>query len=787
MSTTGHPSADPWSSFDYKSTRPSKMDSELASIVSSLSALSNPSAQHGQPHQLSQAQGHQGQLGGFRRPSINSNNGSDVESEILFQNQTSPVLRRTTLSVGGASVGAPNGVNNRLNLLGHYSASITGGHPVTNQQQLQQGGFFEIFGRTLVEGTREVELNLGTTSGRASRRESVNAMDSLARATTNATIQGSEVSVPRERRVSISSDALESVSENLNMQDNKNAARRNIWNVANAPVFKPQGADEEQPQNPEIFNSMYTFPYGPFQQFGGPLFAPMMSPPVPSPHPTIHTPAVQDGGELDDTDDIGKNDAQRQHQQQQQQMPPQFVFPGNPYVFFPSGATPPPHPVPAPPQSASPVSTIESQQNTSNNSNGSHANVRTHGNPYLHHPRGSRLNNTGPPQFKPSTPQQQAAPSQQNNKPKGKNNVPRSALLEEFRNNPTNKTYRLSDIYGSALEFCKDQHGSRFIQQELVNASDAEKEVIFNEIRDEAIALADDVFGNYVIQKFFEHGTKTQKDVLVEQFTGKMEQLSLEMYACRVIQRAFECIEEQQKVALVQELSHCVLHMIKDQNGNHVIQKAIERIPIDKLPFILGSLNEQIYHLSTHSYGCRVIQRLLEYGSLKDQDQILDELDQFIPYLIQDQYGNYVIQHILQHGGEHTNIHIGSTKQNIVDIVSKSVVEYSKHKFASNVVEKTMLFGSDSQKRQIMDRILPKSLDHAAHLEDNAPLILMMRDQYANYVVQKLVGVAQGEDKKLIVVAIRSYLDRLNKVNALGNRHLASVEKLAALVEKVEI
>lgn len=191
--------------------------------------------------------------------------------------------------------------------------------------------------------------------------------------------------------------------------------------------------------------------------------------------------------------------------------------------------------------------------------------------------------------------------------------------------------------------------------------------------------------------------------------------------------------------------------------------------------------------MSTHSYGCRVIQRLLEYGSLKDQDQILDELDQFIPYLIQDQYGNYVIQHILQHGGEHTNIHIGSTKQNIVDIVSKSVVEYSKHKFASNVVEKTMLFGSDSQKRQIMDRILPKSLDHAAHLEDNAPLILMMRDQYANYVVQKLVGVAQGEDKKLIVVAIRSYLDRLNKVNALGNRHLASVEKLAALVEKVEI
>lgn len=259
------------------------------------------------------------------------------------------------------------------------------------------------------------------------------------------------------------------------------------------------------------------------------------------------------------------------------------------------------------------------------------------------------------------------------------------------------------------------------------------------------------------------------------------------MYACRVIQRALECIDEEQKVILVEELSGCVLQMIKDQNGNHVIQKAIERIPIARLPFILKSLEGQTYHLSTHSYGCRVVQRLLEYGSTDDQNIILNDLDQFIPFLIQDQYGNYVIQHILKQGPDTSDSHMGRTKQAIVDAVCKSIVEYSKHKFASNVVEKTMVFGSPAQKRQFMEKVLPRDVNHAVNLEDNAPLILMMRDQYANYVVQKLVGVAEGSDKKVTVVAIRSYLEKLNKINALGNRHLASVEKLAAIVENVEV
>lgn len=363
----------------------------------------------------------------------------------------------------------------------------------------------------------------------------------------------------------------------------------------------------------------------------------------------------------------------------------------------------------------------------------------------------------------------------------------RSPVLDEFRSNPTNKAYKIKDIVGYVLEFCQDQHGSRFIQYELASASTSEREVIFNEIRDQTVELSDDVFGNYVIQKFFEFGSKTQRDILVNQFKGKMQELSMQMYACRVIQRALEFIELEQRIELVQELSTCVLEMIKDQNGNHVIQKAIESIPMTELPFILNSLDGQIYHLSTHAYGCRVIQRLLEFGSEDDQTRIFREIKDFIPFLIQDQYGNYVIQHVLQQDGSNCLKEMAETKQDIINIVSQSVVEFSKHKFASNVVEKAILYGTKGQKGLIMSKVMPADEASAASLEENAPMVLMMRDQFANYVVQKLVGVSEGQDKRLIVIAIKSYLEKLNQSDSVGNRNLASVEKLASLVESIAI
>lgn len=58
------------------------------------------------------------------------------------------------------------------------------------------------------------------------------------------------------------------------------------------------------------------------------------------------------------------------------------------------------------------------------------------------------------------------------------------------------------------MEFSTDQHGSRFIQQNLEVSSDEERQYVFDEVLPNSLQLMTDVFGNYVIQKFFEFGIR---------------------------------------------------------------------------------------------------------------------------------------------------------------------------------------------------------------------------------------------------------------------------------------
>lgn len=389
-------------------------------------------------------------------------------------------------------------------------------------------------------------------------------------------------------------------------------------------------------------------------------------------------------------------------------------------------------------------------------------------------PRGSTMNSPPPAAHGKRGKAGRGAPANA----KSGHHIYRSPLLEEVRSNSKGKEYYLKDIYGHIVEFTKDQHGSRFIQQKLPSASEEEKEIAFNEIRDISYELMTDVFGNYVIQKFFEHGSDTQRQVLLEYMHSNVYELSLQMYGCRVVQRALESIPLSSQIKIVDELREHVLVCAKDQNGNHVIQKSIEKIPFNKIRFILDSLCNHIYHLSTHPYGCRVIQRLLEYSEIEDQKNILAELKRFIFYLIQDQYGNYVIQHILEHGNP-------EDKEDILQVALGSIVNFSKHKFASNVVEKCIKHGTLEQRKRILHEVMlgNEPLDKET-VDDDSPLALMMKDQYANYVIQKLVEGfdPKSPEKKHLVVKLRQYLKQLSLKNNYG-KHLASVEKMIVVAE----
>ncbi|XP_043398154.1 pumilio homolog 2 isoform X12 [Chelonia mydas] len=340
----------------------------------------------------------------------------------------------------------------------------------------------------------------------------------------------------------------------------------------------------------------------------------------------------------------------------------------------------------------------------------------------------------------------------------------RSRLLEDFRNNRF-PNLQLRDLVGHIVEFSQDQHGSRFIQQKLERATPAERQMVFAEILQAAYQLMTDVFGNYVIQKFFEFGSPDQKLALATRIRGHVLPLALQMYGCRVIQKALESISPDQQVIneMVKELDGHVLKCVKDQNGNHVVQKCIECVQPQSLQFIIDAFKGQVFVLSTHPYGCRVIQRILEHCTAEQTLPILEELHQHTEQLVQDQYGNYVIQHVLEHGRP-------EDKSKIVSEIRGKVLALSQHKFASNVVEKCVTHASRAERALLIDEVCCQNDGpHSA-------LYTMMKDQYANYVVQKMIDMAEPAQRKIIMHKIRPHITTLRKYT-YGKHILAKLEK----------
>eukprot|EP00471_Norrisiella_sphaerica_P003082 CAMPEP_0184486624 /NCGR_PEP_ID=MMETSP0113_2-20130426/8097_1 /TAXON_ID=91329 /ORGANISM="Norrisiella sphaerica, Strain BC52" /LENGTH=714 /DNA_ID=CAMNT_0026868587 /DNA_START=243 /DNA_END=2387 /DNA_ORIENTATION=- len=310
-----------------------------------------------------------------------------------------------------------------------------------------------------------------------------------------------------------------------------------------------------------------------------------------------------------------------------------------------------------------------------------------------------------------------------------------------------------------------DQYGSRFIQQKLEKAPASHKEVAFEQIYPHTLRLCTDVFGNYVIQKLFEHGTHEHKRILASCLKGNVLALSLQMYGCRVIQKAIDVLNLDEKADLVHELRDHVMKCVRDQNGNHVIQKCIEKVPPSNIQFIIDSFKDQCMKLAMHPYGCRVIQRLLEHCSSEQRDTILSEIHEFSQMLSRNQYGNYVVQHILIHANAEHRAHVMRSFRG-------SLVKLSKHKFASNVIEKCVTHATRNERDSLINEMLGEDELDSASL----PFMAMARDQYANYVVQRLIEVVDPEQRQYLIQRIQRHLPYLSKL-PYGKHIIATIEK----------
>ena len=152
--------------------------------------------------------------------------------------------------------------------------------------------------------------------------------------------------------------------------------------------------------------------------------------------------------------------------------------------------------------------------------------------------------------------------------------------------------------------------------------------------------------------------------------------------------------------------------------------------------------------------------------------------------LLTDQYGNYVIQHILEHGP-------AAARHSAIDAIrTAGVTRLALHKFGSNVLERALQHGTAAAQRALIDDIVAPSfaLYHANRgLPDDeivgpdgaTPLQALVRDAYGNFVAQRILDVANDEQRSALIEMLRAGAPILARTT-FGKHILARMERVVA-------
>ncbi|GAA5856818.1 hypothetical protein JCM9279_002029, partial [Rhodotorula babjevae] len=318
---------------------------------------------------------------------------------------------------------------------------------------------------------------------------------------------------------------------------------------------------------------------------------------------------------------------------------------------------------------------------------------------------------------------------------------------------------RLEDLQGDMLSLCKDQFGCRYLQKKLEDGNPEHRDMIFNEVFPHFAELMTDPFANYLAQRLLEYATDEQRDALIESISGELVSISLNMHGTRAVQKMIDFLSTQRQVqSLILALNLNVVTLIKDLNGNHVIQKCLNALPPEDNQFIYNAVATHCIEVATHRHGCCVLQRCIDHASESQRIQLVTEITYNSLTLVQDAFGNYVVQYVL-------DLNDNRFIEAIVRQFLGNVSALSAQKFSSNVVEKCIRVADATGRRAIIDELLVKNR-----------LERLLRDSFANYVVQTALDYAEPAQRAQLIETIRPILPMIRNT-PYGKRIQSKIQR----------
>ena len=340
-------------------------------------------------------------------------------------------------------------------------------------------------------------------------------------------------------------------------------------------------------------------------------------------------------------------------------------------------------------------------------------------------------------------------------------------VIQEFTPNgfdesffPVYSGYNFQHIYSHALEMSKDQLGCRLLQKKLEDKNPFTIQAIYEQIYLSIPEIMVDAFGNYFIQKLMEECDEGVLESIIKLVKPHLTEICLDPHGTRAIQKLIEVVTKFPKhiYSVVESIKGNEILLIKDTNGNHVIQRCLNFLGYPNNDFIYSVVCDNVFDLATHRHGCCVLQRCIDAANILQKEKLVDKIIECAVELVQDAFGNYVVQYMIDLNESEANARLAL-------IFVKSMKMLATQKFSSNVIEKCLQQNTpDIQKIMILEISQPGNI------------IRMISDQYANYVVQRALTLAEPAVLAKMLKEIKSRSDELKRTQ-FGKRIIAKLMK----------
>ena len=267
-------------------------------------------------------------------------------------------------------------------------------------------------------------------------------------------------------------------------------------------------------------------------------------------------------------------------------------------------------------------------------------------------------------------------------------------------------------------------------------------------------------------QKLFEiliyQENKTLFNIIISiiNVNDKLYELSINNYGTRVIQKTLEKLTDNNYRKIeTPELNNTINNLIAnhlydlccDKNGNHVYQKILKVFYYEnenKNDFLYDYLSNIALNVALLQQGATIFNTALSLCNYRQKEKICQKIIKNIEKLINDKYGNYSLQAVINK--------IDNEKDLIEPIyiyISENIVELSKQKCSSNVID-TFIMKKDDYSKMLVNEMIKKDV-----IKD------IIKDQYGNYVVQKAMIISEKETFNKIINQIKPIIPELLESN----------------------